>query len=202
MSIERIVSRAWYGDQAWVKLLSPLSKIYKREHDKRKAQAIESRRSAFVAPVVVVGNITVGGTGKTPLIVYLACALRDRGVQVGIISRGYGGNPPSAPYLVNIGDRPEICGDEPLMIAEATGVPVVVDKDRCAAAEHLIRLGTTMILSDDGLQHYALPRKYEIAVIDGERGLGNGLLLPARVARACKRLESVDCFCTTGLILG
>lgn len=201
MKIERVISRAWYGNQAWIKALAPLSKLYKREADKRKHAALEARRSPYVVPVVVVGNITVGGTGKTPLIIYLANELKLKGVRVGVISRGYGAKPPFYPYLVKSGDVPEICGDEPLMIAEATGAPVVIDPDRCAAADLLLNQGVSIILSDDGLQHYALPREYEIVVIDAERGLGNGLLLPAGPLREpAERLSTVNFVVANGAL--
>lgn len=199
MKFERVISRAWYGNQAWIKALSPLSKLYFRVAEKRKRKAEANRRQPFVVPVIVVGNITLGGTGKTPLIVYLANQLQAKGVPVGVVSRGYGANPPGYPYLVKSGDRPEVCGDEPLLIAESTGVPVVIDPDRCAAAETLLRQGVSMILSDDGLQHYALPREYEILVIDAERGFGNGLLLPAGPLRELpERLKSVDFVISNG----
>ena len=110
-----------------------------------------------------------------------------------MVSRGYGAKPPSAPYLVKPEDLPAICGDEPKLIAEATGVPVAIGADRCAAAELLVEKGVSLILSDDGLQHYDLPREFEIVVIDGVRGVGNGRLLPAGPLREpVERLASVD----------
>lgn len=191
--VEKVISQAWYQDQAWIKLFSPLSHLYLRQHEKRKRIAIENRRRPFAVPVVVVGNITVGGTGKTPLIIYLANALRDRGIRVGVISRGYGGQPPQEPYIVSQNDDPSICGDEPLLISKSTCAPVVIGRDRSAAAEKLLQNDVQLVLSDDGLQHYALPRQYEIAVVDGERYFGNGRLLPAGPLREpIERLENVD----------
>ena len=199
MKLERLVTRAWYGNQAWTKLLQPLSKIYSREFEKRKQQSLAHRRAPFVVPVVVVGNITVGGTGKTPLIIYLANQLQSRNMKVGVVSRGYGGEPPQSPYLVKLDDAPAICGDEPKLIAESTGAPVAIGADRCAAVEMLVEQGVSIVLSDDGLQHYDLPREFEIAVIDGARGLGNGCLLPAGPLREPpERLASVDCVLSNG----
>ena len=193
MNLERLVTRAWYEKQAWTKILQPLSKIYSREFEKRKKQSLARRRAPFAVPVVVVGNITVGGTGKTPLIIYLANQLLSKNIKVGVVSRGYGAKPPSMPYLVKSGDSAVICGDEPRLIFEATGAPVAIGEDRCAAAELLVELGVSLILSDDGLQHYDMPREFEIAVIDGSRGLGNGRLLPAGPLREpVERLASVD----------
>jgi len=199
MNLERIVARAWYKKRSWIRILQPLSKVYSREFEKRKALSVARRCMPFSVPVVVVGNITVGGTGKTPLIIYLANQLQSSGVSVGIVSRGYGANPPSTPYVVKRGDSPAICGDEPKLIFEATGAPVVIGANRCAAAEILINQGVSLILSDDGLQHYDLPREFEIAVIDGARGLGNGHLLPAGPLREpAERLDSVDIVLSNG----
>lgn len=199
MTLERLVARAWYSKKAWIRILQPLSKIYSREFEKRKALSLANQREPFGVPIVVVGNITVGGTGKTPLIIYLANQLRLKNVRVGVVSRGYGANPPSTPYLVQRADTPTICGDEPKLILEATGAPIVIGADRCAAAELLINQGVSLILSDDGLQHYDLPRQFEIVVIDGARGLGNGHLLPAGPLReTAERLANVDAVVSNG----
>jgi tetraacyldisaccharide 4'-kinase len=130
-------------------------------------------------PVIVVGNLTVGGTGKTPLILALANALRESGLRPGILSRGYGGTNVS-PRAVAAGDEAERVGDEPLLLAERSGCPVWIGADRVAAARALCAAHPTcnVILCDDGLQHYRLRRDFEIAVED-ERGVGNGFLLPA-----------------------
>jgi len=126
-----------------------------------------------------VGNLTVGGTGKTPLVIALAKALRRSGLRPGILSRGYRGTS-VAPRAVAVGDDAERVGDEPLLLAERSGCPVWIGADRVAAARALCAAhsGCNVILCDDGLQHYRLQRDFEIAVED-ERGLGNGLLLPA-----------------------
>ena len=144
-------------------------------------------------PIVIVGNITVGGTGKTPLVISLVESLIERGLSPGVISRGYGGKAPSYPCSVE-GHGPEEVGDEPFMIAERTGVPVVVDPDRVAAAQKLIaEYQVDVVVSDDGLQHYRLGRNIEIVVIDGQRGLGNHQYLPVGPLREPEtRLDSVD----------
>jgi len=143
-------------------------------------------------PVVVVGNLTVGGTGKTPLILALVEALRAKGLRPGILSRGYGGASAS-PSAVAPGDEAVRVGDEPVLLAERSGCPVWVGADRVAAARALSAAdpACNVILCDDGLQHYRLQRDFEIAVED-ERGLGNGLLLPAGPLRepATRRVDA------------
>lgn len=130
-------------------------------------------------PVIVVGNITVGGTGKTPLILYLADALKQRGYRVGIVSRGYGGD--AARALEVTSDTPAVtAGDEALLIARNCAAPVWIGRRRSQAVAGLLeRHDCDVVLSDDGLQHYALQRDIEIVVVDGARGMGNGWLLPA-----------------------
>ncbi|HET7370943.1 MAG TPA: tetraacyldisaccharide 4'-kinase [Gammaproteobacteria bacterium] len=155
-----------------------------------------SRRVA--APVVVVGNITAGGSGKTPLTIWLAQALRERGLAVGIVTRGYGGGAKYWPRDVTETSDPADVGDEAVLLARATGCPVVAGPERAAAAERLAA-EVDVILADDGLQHYALQRDFEIAVVDGERGLGNGWLLPAGPLREpVARLDEVDCIVVKG----
>ncbi|MGH8042309.1 MAG: tetraacyldisaccharide 4'-kinase [Rudaea sp.] len=144
-------------------------------------------------PVVVVGNITVGGTGKTPMTIALIAALRARGFRPGVISRGYGGSA-RVPQIVSADADPAQVGDEPVLIARATGVPVAIGRDRAAAARLLLQVdGIDLVIADDGLQHYKLCSNVEICVIDGERRSGNGRLLPAGPLREPgARLESVD----------
>jgi len=151
-------------------------------------------------PVIVVGNITVGGTGKTPLIIWMARLLKDLGYNPGIISRGYGGQAETWPQSVNADSRAETVGDEALLIAKQTGCPVVIGSVRVEAAKQLLReADCTIILSDDGLQHYALYRDIEIAVIDGERRFGNGYCLPAGPLREpISRLQTVDLIVVNG----
>lgn len=145
-------------------------------------------------PVIVVGNITVGGTGKTPLVLWLAHYLRRRGRTPGIVSRGYGGKE-GAPRRVLSDSDPVVVGDEAVLLARRSGAEVWVGADRAAAAQALLaaRAGCDVIVSDDGLQHYALERTIEIAVVDAERGFGNGWLLPAGPLREpLSRLAGVD----------
>jgi len=157
-------------------------------------QKIHSHPERISVPIVVVGNITAGGTGKTPLTIALARHLREKGFQPGIISRGYGGNAASYPMPVDANDNTTEAGDEPVMIAAATGCPVVVGPDRNAALQHLLATKEIdVVLSDDGLQHYKLYRDIEIAVVDGQRLFGNGLCFPAGPLREpISRLDSVD----------
>ncbi len=150
-------------------------------------------------PVVVVGNITVGGTGKTPLVVALAKLLCRAGYRPGVVSRGYGARHRPAPQLVTAASDPACAGDEPVLIARRCGCPVVVDRDRPRGARELVRRGCDIILADDGLQHYALGRDIEIAVIDGRRRFGNGFLLPAGPLRERRsRLQQVDLVVANG----
>ena len=131
-------------------------------------------------PVIVVGNISVGGTGKTPLVIWLVAKLRAAGYRPGIISRGYGGTN-QTPRAVHANSDAAQCGDEPVLLARRSNSPVWIGKDRVAAARALLAANPDcdIIISDDGLQHYRLARDFEIAVVDGARGLGNGWLLPA-----------------------
>jgi tetraacyldisaccharide 4'-kinase len=142
-------------------------------------------------PVVIVGNLSVGGSGKTPLTVWLAREFAARGLRVGVVLRGYGGS--GTVRRVDEHSTPAEVGDEALLIARRSGVPVVVGRDRLAAARALVATGVDLVLADDGLQHYALRREVEIAVIDAARGLGNGRLLPAGPLREPpERLKSVS----------
>jgi tetraacyldisaccharide 4'-kinase len=183
----------WYrggSAPAWMHALVPLYRA-----GQRLDQWIRTRRRpADLEPacIVVVGNLTAGGSGKTPLVVRLCRILREAGIRPGVISRGYGRSDKSL-RLVSPASDPIMVGDEPLLIAQQAGVPVIVAADRCAAARALLKKGVQVVLSDDGLQHYKLPRKIEICVVDGKRGFGNGRLLPAGPLREpLRRLHSVD----------
>ena len=182
-------------------LLAPLEGLF--------ALLAALRRQAFrrgwktserlAVPVVVIGNINVGGVGKTPLTLALLRDFAARGVKAGVISRGYGGEA-ATPTEVRPDSDPALVGDEPLLLA-ASGAPVVVGRDRVAAGRHLLALhpDVELILSDDGLQHYRLARDLEIAVLDGKRGLGNGRLLPNGPLREPpSRLETVDAAVVNG----
>jgi tetraacyldisaccharide 4'-kinase len=149
------------------------------------------------APVIIVGNISVGGTGKTPLVIWLAEFLQQQGYQPGIISRGYGGShsrDSKLPLLVTQHTAAQQCGDEALLLAQKTGCAVAVCRQRFLAAQYLVdHCACDIIISDDGLQHLALQRTVEIVVIDGQRGFGNQYCLPAGPLREpISRLQSVD----------
>jgi len=187
---------AWYQGRWWLYLLYPLAWLFRTLAARRRRQ--QQRQNQQLAPlgvpVIVVGNITLGGTGKTPLLIAIAKYLQRQGYRPGIISRGYGGQAPYYPYTLSSNSRAAEVGDEPLLIFRETGCPVVVGPDRRADAEALLEAhACDIILSDDGLQHYRLPRSIEIAVVDGQRGLGNGLCLPAGPLREPpQRLTEVD----------
>lgn len=193
---DRLVA-AWYAPRptplAWA--LAPLAVPYGAVVAARRAlyaAGVLRRRSAGV-PVVVVGNLTAGGAGKTPFVIALARALAEAGRRPGLVSRGYGGRVRGV-REVRAGDDPGAVGDEPLLLA-AAGFPTVVGRDRAAAARALraAHPDCDVIVSDDGLQHYALARDVEIAVVDAARGLGNGWLLPAGPLREpARRLAEVD----------
>lgn len=144
-------------------------------------------------PVIVVGNISVGGTGKTPLTQALVGSASERGIRCGIVSRGYGGQGSSIPYLIDNNTTAAIVGDEPLLHHHKTGVPVVVCTDRSAAVHKLSECDVDLAFSDDGLQHYKMQRAFEIAVVDGDAGFANSMLLPSGPLREpVARLASVD----------
>lgn len=141
----------------------------------------------FNVPVIVVGNITVGGTGKTPLVIALAKFLQSQGYQPGIVSRGIGGKKQQIPYCVKADDLASIVGDEALLLRQNTNCPVVIGINRAAAVRELLKnFNCNIVISDDGLQHYSLGREIEIVMIDGDRGLGNHQLLPAGPLRERK----------------
>ena len=153
--------------------------------------------SSFIKPVVVVGNISVGGSGKTPLIIAITDILSHAGIKVGIVSRGYGGEQSHTDNITSVlpDSDPQQVGDEPVLMARQTQSPVFVGRQRVTAVRALIEQHPEIdiVLSDDGLQHYAMQRNLEIAVIDEDRGLGNGWCLPAGPLRELPgRLHEVD----------
>jgi len=185
--------RAWYGKSSWVYVLLPLSWLFIFISALRKFLLIRFLQKKLSVPVVVVGNISVGGTGKTPLIIELVKYLQKHGHKPGVVSRGYGGKALHYPYLLNAQSQALEAGDEPLLIYRATQCLVCVAPDRVSAAQRLVDEGCTIILSDDGLQHYRLGRAVEIAVIDGQRLFGNQQRLPVGPLREpIMRLKSVD----------
>ncbi len=195
---DRLVD-TWYARRTTLlaAMLLPLSVLFRAAVALRRAgyRAGLLRSVGLPVPVVVVGNITVGGSGKTPLVAALACALAQRGFHPGIVSRGYGRDIDDGhPLPVDPDADSRRSGDEPLLLARA-GYPVVVARDRVAAGRTLLARhpACDVILSDDGLQHYRLRRNVEIAVMDATRTLGNGWLLPAGPLREpASRLRAVD----------
>ena len=196
MAFAERLAAAWYAGHPALVLLRPLEALYRRVVDRRRADFLSGRKPAWRAPVpvIVVGNITVGGTGKTPLILWLIEHCRARGLRVGVVSRGYGAQPPRLPWRVRAGQAAGEAGDEPLMIVERSGVPLMIDPDRPRAVQALLaEEPLDLILSDDGLQHYRLARDLELVLIDAARGLGNRRCLPAGPLREpLERLAAVD----------
>ncbi|HEX5338088.1 MAG TPA: tetraacyldisaccharide 4'-kinase, partial [Gallionella sp.] len=158
------------------------------------------RSHRLPVPVIVVGNLTVGGTGKTPLVLWLVEFLRSQGYHPGIISRGYAGSA-AQPQAVSAVSDPALVGDEPLLLARRTQCPIWVGRRRADVARALLvaHPDCDVIISDDGLQHYALQRDVEVVVVDGVRRFGNGLPLPAGPLREpLSRLQSVDAVVVNG----
>jgi len=191
----RWIHRVWYEGAKSGLVLLPLSGIFWLLLKLRALLFRLGVMRTFAAsvPVIVVGNITAGGTGKTPTVIWLVNELRAKGFTPGIVSRGYGGSKSGSSMRVDIDSDAAVVGDEPVLLARRGQCPVVVDADRVRAAVMLVEDGVDVIVADDGLQHLRLRRNYEICVIDGERGLGNRRLLPAGPLREPPaRLESVD----------
>jgi tetraacyldisaccharide 4'-kinase len=189
------IHKVWYEGAGSYRLLLPLTALYWLIVSLRRwlYRCGALKQHDCEVPVIVVGNITAGGTGKTPTTVWLAQQLRKRGFRPGLVSRGYGGSKSKSPMRVDAGSDPAVVGDEPVLLAIRAECPVVVDADRVRAAAMLAGDGMDVIIADDGLQHYRLGRDYEICVIDGSRGLGNRLMLPAGPLReSARRLYEVD----------
>lgn len=193
---------------AWIRwtwltvLLFPLSLVFRAIVAVRRVLYRRGWRKSerLSVPVIIVGNITVGGTGKTPLTLWLVEQLRSAGYTPGIVSRGHGGTN-TAPSAVTARDDPAVCGDEPLLLAYRARCPVWIGRRRAHAARALLDANPdcNVIVGDDGLQHYGLARDIEIAVVDGTRGFGNGLMLPAGPLREpVSRLDDVSAVAVRG----
>jgi len=202
MSLAKSLEYSWYNNNVVTLLLRPLVWLYcSIMFVRRLAYAMGLlQRHRLSIPVIVVGNLTVGGTGKTPVVVHIAHLLKRSGYSPGIISRGYGGKARSWPQQVRPDADPTMVGDEAILISRRSGCPMAVGPDRAKTASLLQQhSGCDIIISDDGLQHYALQRDVEIVVIDGMRRFGNGLCLPAGPLREpVSRKEKVDFVITNG----
>lgn len=195
-----ILNTIWYGKHPLRWLLWPIALMYQWVAWIRRRYLESVVQHTFDVPIIVVGNLTVGGVGKTPLVIALTQALQARGLRVGIVSRGYGSLVKQFPHEVSLDDSAVLVGDEPLLLAKKTGCPVVIAPKRVKAVQYLLeKHQSQIIISDDGLQHYAMGRAVEIAVIDGVRGFGNGLCLPAGPLRENpSRLKQVDFIVVNG----
>ena len=171
----------WYSQNPIAWLLLPLSWLFCIVAVLRRLMYVKHMLPTYSmpVPVIIVGNISVGGTGKTPLLIALSDYLAQNGYKPGVISRGYGSEV-TGEYALSANDDADSCGDEPVLIHRRTGRPVVIGRDRVAAAKKLLaEYDCDVILSDDGMQHYRLNRDIELAVVDTQRKFGNGFCLPA-----------------------
>ncbi len=204
----KLIEQLWFGQPWWQWLcwpfLYPLSRLFAFLSSRRRHQYDIGKKPVYRAsvPVIVVGNITAGGNGKTPVVVWLVEQLQAKGFRVGVVSRGYGGKAPYYPYEVSSTTSTDISGDEPVLIAKRTQALVVVSPIRSEAVA-MLENKVDIIITDDGLQHYALARDLEIVVIDGQRRFGNQKLLPLGPLReSCQRLLDVDFkICNGGMAL-
>lgn len=197
-----MIARIWSGESPLWRLLLPLSWLYGLVSGGIRLCYKLGLKRAWRAPVpvVVVGNLTAGGNGKTPVVIWLVEQLQQRGIRVGVVSRGYGGKAQAYPLLLTTETTTAEAGDEPVLIFQRTGVPVAVSPVRADAVKAILaRHDVQIIVTDDGLQHYRLARDVEIVVIDGERRFGNGWWLPAGPMRErAGRLKSVDATIVNG----
>jgi len=195
MSLANWLQNQWYGQRPPLGLV-PFSGLFRGVVALRRLAYRQGWKPSqhLPVPVIVVGNLTVGGTGKTPLTIWLVEFLKASGYKPGVVSRGYGGRKQAKPVAVTADSDPAEVGDEPVLIAQRTGCPVFVFPYRAEAGRVLLAENDCdILLADDGLQHYALARDLEIAVVDGERRFGNGLCLPAGPLREpVERLAEVD----------
>ncbi|MGL6018303.1 MAG: tetraacyldisaccharide 4'-kinase [Gibbsiella quercinecans] len=191
-----MIERIWSGGSLLYLLLLPLSWLYGLVSGLIRLSYRLGLRKSWRAPVpvIVVGNLTAGGNGKTPVVIWLVEQLQRRGYRAGVVSRGYGGKSASYPLLLDSATTTAQAGDEPVLIYQRTGAPVAVAPKRVAAVQALVQQhALDVVITDDGLQHYALQRDFEVVVIDGVRRFGNGWWLPAGPMRErAARLNSVD----------
>lgn len=197
-----MIERIWSGSSLVYLLLLPLSWLYGLVSGLIRLSYRCGLRKSWRAPVpvVVVGNLTAGGNGKTPMVIWLVEQLQQRGYRVGVVSRGYGGKAEAYPLLLNASTTTQQAGDEPVLIFQRTAAPVAISPKRCEAVQALLKQQPLdVVITDDGLQHYALQRDFELVVIDGVRRFGNGWWLPAGPMRErASRLNSVDALIANG----
>ena len=198
--MHHMIEKLWYRHHPLRWFLLPFAMLYQGITTLRRHYLQRYCQQHVSVQIIVVGNLTVGGVGKTPLVIALAHQFQKQGLRVGIVSRGYGARVRVFPHDVHIDEDPHWVGDEPLLLAKKTGCPVVIAPKRNAAVQYLIeQYQSQIIISDDGLQHYAMGRAIEIVVIDGVRGLGNGLCLPAGPLReGPQRLSTADFIVVNG----
>jgi tetraacyldisaccharide 4'-kinase len=199
--LESVLNDTWYGDRSPGLLLRALEGVYLRMFAAARNREIASRAVELEGmPIIVVGNITAGGSGKTPLVIHLCRLLTKAGLEPGVVSRGYGRRG-RAQLLVNDRHGAAEVGEEPLLIHRRCGISVMVGPDRASSARELLRMGTDLVISDDGLQRLRMPRALEICVVDGARGFGNGRHLPAGPLReGVARLDTVDYVICNGAV--
>ncbi|ARU93522.1 tetraacyldisaccharide 4'-kinase [Tatumella citrea] len=197
-----MIDKLWSGKSGWWRLLLPFSFLYGAISGLIRLSYIKGWRKSWRAPVpvVVVGNLTAGGNGKTPVVIWLVEQLQARGLNAGVVSRGYGGKAAHYPLLLDEHTTTAEAGDEPVLIFQRTGAPVAVAPRRADAVAALLHSATIdVIVTDDGLQHYALQRDIEIVVVDGVRRFGNGWWLPAGPMREREsRLRDVNAVIING----
>lgn len=197
-----MLEQLWYGKSGWRWPLAPLALLFAIISGSRRFAYRRGWLNRYRAslPVIVVGNISVGGNGKTPVVIWLVEQLQARGFRPGVVSRGYGGKAPRYPYRLDATSTTAQAGDEPVLIARRCGCPVVVAPKRAEAVRLLEQSGEVdIIITDDGLQHYALARDIELVVVDGARRFGNACLLPMGPLREpVTRLKRVDAIICNG----
>lgn len=194
MGLAQRIERIWYGGEAVPAVLAALVPVYRALRALHLAPYRLGWRvpRRLGVPVIVVGNLTAGGSGKTPLVIALVDALRQQGHRPGVVSRGHGGSERGPLLLDDLAD-PARVGDEPCLVRRRTAVPVAIGRDRARAAALLVERGVDVVIADDGLQNPSLARDLEVCVIDGQRRFGNGLLLPAGPLREpLDRLRAIE----------
>ncbi|WP_367680265.1 tetraacyldisaccharide 4'-kinase [Candidatus Fukatsuia anoeciicola] len=197
-----MINYIWFSQSHLYLLLLPLSWLYGLVTWLIRISYLQGWRASWRSPIpiVIVGNLTVGGNGKTPVVIWLVKQLRKRGLRIGVVTRGYGGKSSNYPIILTMQTTTKQVGDEPILIFQRTGVPVAVSPNRSAAVQSLLNMHSLdLVIMDDGLQHYALQRDFELVVIDALHRFGNGWWLPAGPMREREgRLTSVNAIIING----